>query len=221
MIEELQQTIGAPCEVRTMDNDLLAVGKIKSVGDSVLDVVSQDGDRMPAIFYNTPIKLNIFSGKAGKLALGGNVYITNEDFWRISNIMVFERFEKRGFFRVRTDAFAHILTDPDSLPEPGKPDMRLSFDVQLFDVSLGGAGFWCPRSIAQEKELIVSNLRLQTKEEPFTFRASVRRCGSECGKGYPIGVNIEEMDQRELDRMCRLIFVLQREEIRKRRNRIV
>ncbi len=215
---ELKKCIGSPCEVRTMDNDLLSPGKVGAVGDETLDIVSSKGERMPLHYYNAPVKINIFSTSEGKFSLGGNIYISNEKFWRISNVTLFDNFEKRGFFRIRTDALGEILLHPEEEEAPEQMAHRL-FPVKLLDVSLCGVGFVADCNLELGEDVLIRKLKMQEKEKEFSFLAKVRRKGMQRDAGTVYGVSIEEISEREMDRLCRIIFALQREEIQRRRNR--
>ncbi len=215
---ELKKCIGSPCEVRTMDNDLLTPGKVGAVGDETLDIVASNGERLPLHYYNAPVKINIFSTTEGKFSLGGNTYISNEKFWRVSNVTLFDNFEKRGFFRIRTDAEGEILLHPEE-EEVSEQMPHRKFPMQLLDVSLCGVGFIADCNLEIGENILIRKLKMQQNEKEFSFLAKVRRKGAPRDTGDVYGVSIEEISEREMDRLCRIIFALQREEIQRRRNR--
>lgn len=203
-----------------MENELLCPGKIGAVGDEEIDIVSNNDEKMPLYFYNTPVKLNIFSNTHGRFAFGGNLYISNEDFWRISNLELYDRFEKRSFFRVRTDAKATLLLHPEIPIEPARVLHRL-VKIQLIDISLCGIGFLAEHAFEVGENFLVRTLKLAHDDANFSFTAQIRRIGDTKNGSTIYGASIEKIEERDMDRMCRIIFNLQREEIQKRRGKAI
>ncbi len=212
--QELEKCLNCRCEVRTMDNTLLFLGRIRSVApfDEMMEIVATDsGDPLPLVFYNTPVKINVVASDGAQYSLGGNTFISNADFWRVADVTMFNSFEKRSFFRVRCSQAA-------ALAIPGAEDAGLPMKIapiRLFDISLGGVGFLCNEDLSIGDELEIFDLSLTPGQETFSFPITVQRRGALRIEGQEYGASIGEVSMKETDRLCSTIFQLQRSELQR------
>ena len=212
--QELEKCLNCRCEVRTMDNTLLFLGRIRSVApfEEMMELVTTDaGEPLPLVFYNTPVKLNVAASDGTQLSLGGNTYISNADFWRVADITLFNNFEKRSFFRVRCSQTATLAIPGD---EEAEQPIKLT-SIRLFDISLGGIGFLCNEELSVGDELEVFDLTLAPGQDPFSFPIVIQRRGNLRVEGQEYGASMGEVSMQETDRLCSILFHLQRSELQR------
>ncbi|MGI5985276.1 MAG: PilZ domain-containing protein [Clostridiales bacterium] len=219
MNEHLANYVGCFCEVKTMDNDLLLLGKIRAVLDDdgqALEIVSSDGEEMPSAAFGIPVKINVFSNKHGYLGLGGKIYIAHNSFWRINEITSFGDNERREYFRIKTHSNAEVIG-------PDKTNTIRTFKCVVTSISLSGLLI----AVSDEDcyfqkgtELEVKGLRVGEGQEVFNVACTVRRIDEHRALGKLYGCQFLNLGRRESDRLCQEIFAKQRLDIQRRRGRI-
>ena len=216
----LADYVGCACEVKTMENDLLLVGKLRNVinddNGQALEIVSSDGEDMPTAAYGIPVKINVFNSKLGYLGLGGKVYITHNKFWRINEISSLGENERRGYFRIKIHSHAEVIG-------PDKTNAVKPFKCVVTSISLSGLLIAvddedCYFRIGSELE--VHGLRVGDGQEIFSVKCTVMRVDEHHSLGKLFGCQFVEMKGKEADRLCQEIFRKQRQDIQKRRGRI-
>lgn len=212
----LADYVGCACEVKTMDNDLLVVGKIRSVWDDdgqAIEITSYNGESMPAAAYGIPIKINIFNNKRGFLSLGGKVYITHESFWRINDISTFGENERRGYYRLK------IHTNAETIG-PDKTNTIRTYKCLVTSVSLSGILIAIDDDdcyFREGTEIEVRGLRVFDGSESFNVICTVNRIDENHLLGKLYGCRFTKMSGKESDRLCKEIFAKQRQDIQRRR----
>ncbi len=216
--DRLKAFEGSACEVTVMGSSLTVPCRLAEVleqkeeGLSV-EIMARRGLELPPVKIGAAVKLALF-GSEGMLALGGKVYINNEVFWRITGLTLFNDFERRGFFRVSSDARAKVC-----LWENDEP--MLCGEARLINISISGVLFISQQSYRAGSKLRLSELCLNEDEpEGYTLFCTVRHLGAETRHGIQYRCSFENMDPRDIDRLCRSVFKLQRKMIQKVRNRI-
>lgn len=216
----LADYVGCACEVKTMENDLLVIGKIRAVLDDEngqsIEIISSDGDRLPTAAYGIPVKVNLYSSKLGFLGLGGKVYITHESFWRINDITTFGENERRSYFRIKVHTHAEV-TGPD------KTNTIRTFKCTVTSVSLSGVlialddddSFFSPGT-----EVYIHGLKVMEGYDSFDVKCVVCRTDEHHSLGRLYGCRFVDMSMKETDRLYQEIFAKQRIDIQKRRGRI-
>lgn len=218
MKELLNQYKNATCEVKTMENDLLLLGKVREIVDGLslsIDIVGTDGSPLPQFQYGVPVKLNLYSSTHGMLVIGGRVYMTNPAFWRVSNISQYQHIERRSFFRVVTHAAGLV----SSLPTPGQ-EPPPAFAAQLINISLSGVLFSAACSLDEGELVQLYRVRLVDDMPPFAFCCRIRSVETTSKDVQLYRCSFENLEQKETDRLCKAVFALQRELIKKQRNRM-
>lgn len=206
---------GSVCEVRTMENDLLIVGRLSQMEDGVLEIVSSNGEKMLPAACNTPVKVNIYNSQAGLMIFGGKVFIGSEEFWRIRDLQQFSASQGRSHFRMKVTVQATVcrFAADGTVQRPGYP-------IHFVDVSLGGALIACREDFALQERLRLEEVWLRPDTLPFNFTCRVQRMAGRGPQGKLYGCSFIDLSQTEQDRLCGAIFALQREELKKRRNRL-
>ena len=94
---------GAWCEVKTADNELIAVGKIKVIMPKYI-IINDGGHKMPEVEPGTLVKINVFKSGSEIRVCIGNVYISENTELSIVNVISLVNSEKRSFFRPISDS---------------------------------------------------------------------------------------------------------------------
>lgn len=224
MTEQLKDYMNAVCEVRTMENELLVIGRIHTVIDQdscgcSIEIIPADGFDFPMAAYQLPVKITLFGSDSEKLTLGGYVFIANKKFWRISRLEYLSNMERRGFFRVRlqTDGKAVFLKRDGAVLS--QPDQE-SFPVQLTNISLSGLMFQSEQLVQINDMLNLFDIVLLKDEPAFSVACSVRWVYSEQGRPNRYGCSLEDVSDKKMDLLYAAIFKLQRYEIQKKKRRL-
>ena len=209
MAASLTQFIGTLCEITIQNSDLLCIGRLKSESGSELEVAAVPGESLPLVYCNTMVHVVFHSPKF--FIVRGRVFIANDQFIRITGLEVLESAEKRGNFRVRVgSSMQGILTY--SGMSMGK--------VRIVDVGLFGAQILSKNELAIGSVIRLSDLVLVPEVPPFSFNARVRwkKPHPDNGGAY-YGVQFDGMSEKQTDELCKALFALQREAIRKMKSR--
>lgn len=209
-----QEYIDAPCEIRSMENDLLFVGKVRAAKDDSIEVAPRQGEISVRVFVNTAVKINLFLGGDRFISLGGQVFLANEQFWRLFHVEEFQQFERRGYFRVRTKAsamVAPVFEDADYRWEDHAVPMH------NINISLSGTLFSCDTYFHVGQMLEIRQLKLTEQLPDFQFQCHVARVIERDDVLRLYGCRFDGLSEKESDRLCQAIFALQGEEIRRRR----
>lgn len=219
----LLKYVGAVCEVKTMENDLLLHGRIRTVfdgeeGESALELISMNGSEMPMVQYGMLVKLHAFSNEYGLLPLGGRVYIAGSSFWRITGITQYGNAERRQYFRVRVRGEGFVSLRPDPAV-PGK-DTPPVYPMRVLSASLSGVLIEANAFFRLKDILQLTDIRLDEDFAPLSARCSVQRIDLNRPRGVLYGCRFEDLDDKATDRLYSTIFELQRREIRRRKRRL-
>lgn len=198
---------GAWCEVKTADNELIAVGRIKTVMPKYI-ILSDKNQKMPLIQQGTLVKLNVFMPEKEIRVCIGNVYISNESELSFVNIISLVNNEKRNFFRVDT----HIKTlalyrasDRDLYPT--------ETEITILDMSLNGIKIRSSVDIA-EHTVIGVKLQLKNKKEVMLSCEIVRTIGEKKDGFQKYGCRLMTDENKYNDDLCSYLFDRQREFIK-------
>lgn len=221
MKDTIEFFLGTPCEIKTMNNDLLVFGRMDKVIDentvSVVIVSLEREEALPMIAYGTMVKIVLRKGDE-MMIIGGTVYICNEKFWRINSISQYQNYERRGFFRVSTAARGYV--------SPGSKEKALivkeeTYPARLVNISLSGVMFISEHDFNQVDLLYLHSLFLTDSTDTFSLICTiVAKEVSEDGKGIRYRCTFGDLDAKTSDQLCKAIFELQRESIKKMRSRI-
>lgn len=208
---------GMTVEVSTAENRLIFVGKVDSYQNEAVIIRDAKGDELPPVLYNRELKLRFFQ-KRNNLVLQGKVCGSTRSFWKVDRLKSVFAKEQRAFFRQRisTDCegmcarrTAYGGTDKDAYP------------CRVLDVSAGGILVSLSRAEAYQvgDRLAVTGVRITPGEYAFDFNCRVRRVGEQELGVTRYGCQFESLSSKEQDRLLRAIFIVQREEIRRQKER--
>lgn len=216
------------CEIKSMENELLATGYISEITPEHIQI-SNTADAMTIIRYNTIVKVNIFNGKLGFKVIAGKVYISTLNFIRIVEVKTLLDYERRVFFRVNvhTDAVIYkekhdetnakeVLSGEDKDIERDEDRSLERIEVTIRNISLGGILISTDHKFDKGEKFMVD---LKFLGDNATFNCIVRRIENTKTEDInKYGCEFFDYSEKQGDLLCRYIFDRQRELIRKRRN---
>lgn len=221
-----REYIGARCEIKSLANDLLAVGRIARMDGDALEVAARSGEKMPLLPYRSAAKLVITHLSNNPRILAGKVYLCTDKFARFEEVKPLQSYERRGAFRQNTSVEGQLtaLPGPEGQAAPeetapfGKagdaPDAPV-FDVQLQDISLTGVRL---RSAAPLQFDARYELHFTLFKTPISLELQLVRTIALPRGETQYGCAFCDYSQRKADILCGELFELQRIEIRRRRS---
>ncbi len=207
------------CEVKSMENDILIVGKVKAIHDGVLPSVDIKVNAKESLInqpIGIPVKLSIKSGKNSTI-VGGFLALISEEMCKINKIGDTVSVERREFFRIRSHATGSI-TRFDKEANDDK-----SFQAKLVDISLSGIRFATDAFFAIDDTIEITGLSLVRSEVPFNFSCKVKYRDDimrrEVLEGYSYRCTLEGVSTITSDRLAKAIFEMQRDQIKRQKAR--
>lgn len=209
---------GMAVEVLTMGNELIFSGKVESYDGKMMSVRDTRGRELPVGVYGKPVKLR-FERSESNLMVYGKICRSSAEAWTLDELE--EQFvaPRRSFFRQRIDVAAEVTCTRRG---PAEPELRRGVTWQpcrVTDVSAGGLQLSSKEPFQEGDMLSVRNARLVASGPAFTFSCRVRRSIVTEDGTTLCGCAIESMPARDQSQLEEVIFVLQREEIQRRRER--
>lgn len=126
---------GSVCEIKSMDNELIAIGRIKEVTPKYIKINS-DKIELQIIDYGTPIKINVFNAKIGFRVLVGSIYTSTPMEMSVDSVYNLVEKERRSFFRVNVNMPSTIIYSKSPTDE-----FPTEANVVIMDMSLSGLKF--------------------------------------------------------------------------------
>lgn len=200
---------GSVCEIKSMDNELIAIGKIKEVTEKFLKI-SNNKRELQVVDYGTPIKINVFNAKIGFRVLVGTVYISTRKEMSVDSIYNLVERERRNFFRVDMEIPAKIIFKDSSSKEP------VETEVTIMDMSLSGIRFKTEYEFDVNKVFSVE-LALN-KKGVSSFSCQVLRIIDFKDNLYQYGCEFVYSKSEDADLLCSFLFKKQREFLNNRNN---
>ncbi|MBQ8435415.1 MAG: PilZ domain-containing protein [Oscillospiraceae bacterium] len=201
------------CEIKTMDNLLMAIGKVKEVTDKYVKLYSKKKE-LRIMNFGEALKVNIFNTKLGFKVIVGNVYTSTRGELSMINISVLTDRERRNFFRVDMELYAKVIYRKRG---PSK-----EADVKVLDMSLSGLRFKSELEFSQGSIVslvlkLTPNGRGMGKE--FTFPCEiVRIIPNEDENMFQYGCRYTGDNADSSDALCSFLFKKQRESLNNQRN---
>lgn len=193
---------GAWCEVKSADNELLAVGKIKTVRPKYIIVSDKN---IPMIRQGNLVKINIFSpGKEIRVCIG-NVYLVTADEISFVNIISLVNNEKRNFFRLDT-----CIETTGLYRENERKLYPTETALTVLDMSLSGMKIRTDRDFS-EGTVIGVKIRLKSKKEIMVNCEVVRIIGTTRDGLVKYGCRYITDEDMDLESICAFLFDKQRE----------
>lgn len=204
-------------EVLSPQNRLLFVGKVESYRGGAMVIREAKGNNLPMALYNKPVKLRFFRPVGGNLVLNGKVCGSTALIWKVDRLEKIFTKEQRAFFRqgISTDVEGQCARRAyrDRKATPAEP-------CHVLDISAGGMLITSKAEYEMDDRLAITAVVLTKTEAPFSFSCQVRRVGEPEQDGIRrYGCKFESLSPKEQDRLLRAIFAVQREEIRRQKER--
>ena len=87
------------CEIKSMDNALVAIGRIKRVTEEYIRIYNGKNE-LRVLNFGEELKINIFNTKLGFKVVVGKVYTSTEGELSVADVSILTDRERRNFFRV-------------------------------------------------------------------------------------------------------------------------
>lgn len=214
-----EQYLFSPCEVTTMDNDLLVVGGIVDIGEDYVQIGPTREDNLPLLRYNTTVKFAVRSVQAGIMILVGAVYISTDQMLKLVDVVSLQDFERRAFYRVPIDELHGKL-----LPLKGGDQIvagKGTIEAAVINISLSGVLLGIKDDVltAQIGDRFLMELGLPKGNQLVKIR--VRRVQRSGYNTTSYGCEFYDVSQKQIDIICGYIFEKEREIIRKKKNQVI
>lgn len=208
---------GMTVEVLTVKNRLTFMGRVESYKNGAVIIREANDDTLPMVLYNKEIKLRFFFNRKN-LVLNGKICGSTKYIWKVDRLESAFSKEQRAFFRQRISLKTPALCARRS---SAGVEAKRAAPCELLDISAGGLLLTSQEGYQEGNRLSITGVYLVDKEEPFAFRCLVRRVGEEPEEdgSTRYGCQYESIAPREQDRLLSAIFTLQREEIRRQKER--
>lgn len=224
-----QEYIGSTCELKSMNNDQLAVGRIIKIDNEALEFAAKEGERMPLLQYRTPIKVFAHNANLPTRIMVGVAYLSTESFARVEEVKPLQDFERRGAFRVNTNVegrMSPLLSDEEQLefdaqlaaatPEEAQRMLdAASFEVRVMDISLTGLRLQSATPLTAGSRFYIEFTLLDV---PMNLCLRIHRLIRMPNEEIQFGCTFFDFSERQMDALCKDLFQLQRLEKNKRRN---
>lgn len=206
---------GMKVEVMTPEDSLLFAGIVNTIYDGSISIRDAYDGTLGMALVNKPLKLRFFR-EQDNLVLRGKVCGSTMKMWKVDRLETAFTGEQRAFFRQNISVELEARCGRRS--STGEPD-KLTFPCRVLDISAGGMLISSEEKFNAGDLLYITNVPLVANEPAFTFDCQVRRAGAWNKGVIHYGCQFESLTSKEQDRLLRAIFIIQREEIRKRRGR--
>ena len=195
--------VGMRLEMLSENQTPLFKGVISKKDDECIWVSHAEGSEVPPVVYNSRVRLKGYKKDDNILMLCGTVFGSTPLFWKIGQISEFSIFNKRENYRHPVA----IVTTARRLPNrPG------------VNISIGGVLFCCDHRFPVNATVQLGEIRFYPDHPPFVLRCKVLRASEQDGR-YFHGCRFIDLSGKEQERMVREIFLMQRDEIRRRNGR--
>lgn len=198
------------CEIKTMENELIAIGKIKEISEKYVRIYNKNKE-LKVVDYGKLIKVNIFNTQIGFRVIVGNVYTSTRSELSIVGVSSLVDRERRHFFRVDMDLGAKLLFK-------GKAFSNDEIEIRVLDMSLSGLRFKTTRNF-NVGDMVSVELDLNKKKN-LNFPCKIVRSieGDNDSEEYQYGCEFTGKQNESSDALCSFLFQKQREFLNSRRN---
>lgn len=203
---------GMRVEVLTTENHLLFAAKLGLPGGGgVLELRRESGDPLPQALSGSKVRIRGFLEKgSAAFLLGGTVTESSMDHWRVEQLEVLQMQDGRTFYRQRTNM------DALAMPSGRYRTKEDQSTCRILDISASGVRFFS-KDAYQLKERLILEVTPIAEEEPFSITCEILRVLELEGGKYEYGCQFVDLDEREQQRLLKVIFVLQRRMLQARR----
>lgn len=215
-----QEYLASLCEIKTMTNELLAVGQIIKIDHKALEIAAKE-DKMPLLQFRSVVKIAVHNSKSGSQILAGIVFLSTENFTRIEDVKPLNDFERRGAFRVNVDTPGRLYPVLDDA-EQDKLDAELAqmddaeaasildamaLEIKVLDISLTGVRIQPNVPLLKNSRYV---LEFSPISVPMRFNVIVQRELKSRNDEQQFGCLFYGAKPRLIDKLCKDLFELQR-----------
>ncbi len=214
--------IASVCEIKTLENELVATGTIQNITQEYIEVSDKTGF-MPIAPYGIPVKMNVFNSKNGFRVLAGKVYTSTLKSIRIVDVITLLDCERRHFFRVEVHMIAQVYllknqtkstSQEDANNQSEKNSKPKVIRAVIHNLSLGGTLFTCSENLETGDGI---SIKLKVGRKSIVLNGIVRRT-KETEKGNLLyGCEFSDVTESAANALCAYIFQCQREQIYNKR----
>lgn len=201
---------GSVCEIKSMDNELIAIGRIKEITTESIKITS-DKKELNLVDYGTPIKINLFNARIGFRVLVGSVYTSTRMEMTVNSVYNLVDKERRNFFRVDMYIPARILYSKSPNDE-----FMTEEGIIILDMSLSGLKFKTD-SVFEIDSTFTIELKLNPKKKSV-FQCKIIREIETKDTHNCYGSEFVYSKSEDADMLCSYLFKKQREFLNKRDN---
>ena len=197
---------GSVCEIKTMENALIATGRLKEIAPKYIKIGNKNKD-LQIVDYGTLIKINVFNTKLGFRVIVGNVYTSTKSEVSVVSIVSLVDHERRNFFRVDMNLEAKLLYRSD--PNTRRPSET---HIEVKDMSLSGIRFETTHTFEPETMVLIEVVLNKRKPSSLQCRI-VRQIGEpeHEKKQYGCELIYDDSNHDDTDALCSFLFQKQRE----------
>lgn len=159
------------CEVKNLENNLIATGTLRAVSEDMLEV-QDSGSHLPLLTLDTKVKLIIHNTEKGTQVLAGRVYISAPAMMRVRELESFAEHDHRRFFRLAIDHSATLII-PVGMTDKNGRRLPPKLPVRVKDLSLCGLLFESYQEFSIGDELRINMTMVRNQME--TLRIVIRR----------------------------------------------
>ncbi len=229
LFQLINEAVGSYCEIKTMNNRLIVLGRLTELKYVAVSIVSADESPMPPVLFNTEVKLVLRPPKQPPLVLRASVRGSSSELWKLDRLERFHFKDARSYFRQPVSVPANVrkIMDP-ATPEEEllsvNPEGLVQDDLQelplctVLDVSLEGIRVRSTELFERGDWIELSNLYLTTEDSvPFVLAGQICWADKVSREEHMYGCRFLSMSEAEQDTLCASIFTLQRQELQARR----
>ncbi len=195
------------CEIKSMSNTLVAVGKIMEVSEEYIKIASGKNE-LRVLNFHEEVKVNIFNTSLGFKVVVGVVFTSTPGELTISDVSILTDRERRNFFRVDMDLEAMVMFKKRG------PVHELS--ARVLDMSLSGLRFRVDHEFSRDDTVsVILDLRANknARENRCTLPCRIVRVIENSEKNeIQYGCEFTgKQDDATQDALCSFLFKKQRE----------
>lgn len=208
---------GMPVEVLSMDNKRIFLGKVDFYDGKSVSVRDARDRQLPVGVYGKWVKLR-FESSESNLIVEGKICRSSPEIWGMEDLKRPCVAPKRSYFRQNINVGAEVAClRRNKLDAQAVREAEWS-PCSIVDVSINGVQLSSRIHFREGDLLGVRGARLVEGGPALTFLCRVLRCTAKPGATL-CGCRIETIGSKEQKQLEEAIFTLQREEIRRRRER--
>ena len=213
---EVTITAGMVLEILTMENELIFVGSVEKIKDSMIQIEDNSGAVLPQIDYNSTVKLRGLS-KSQPLTMSGVIRGTSRDFWRIDNLKLLQTEERRQNFRQNTTLEGQVMCVNSVFGVDNNNEQKSgTFICRVVDLSSTGVRLRTDGTFEKGDMLFLVDVRISLQEPALNATSIVRRVIENDGvREY--GCEFYGLSETEHEDIARVVLSIQRRELRARR----